>query len=210
MQYDVGMIGASTQCPPPPGFLYEPACDVNDDAQCNSVDALFIMQCEVGIPNDFCPATTALAVTPLKGLQTANISVGEAETARNRLVTIPITADVADTAVGAGTIELHFDPAVLEPTACQTDPDGKFNMALCNPAFADGVVKFALLSATGVSGGMTLANVTFRAIGEPGGSSQLTASALIFQNTNAQDIPVNISDGKIDIRPLRVFLPITR
>ena len=31
-------------------------CDVSDDGLCNVVDALFILQCEVGIPNSFCPA----------------------------------------------------------------------------------------------------------------------------------------------------------
>ncbi len=210
LQYDVGLIGASQQCPPPDGYLYETACDVNNDNQCNSIDALFIMQCEVGISNAFCPATAALAITPLKELQTADIMVGQAETTRNGLVTIPITADVVDTAVGAGTIELHFDPAMLEPTACQADPDGKFNGAICNPDFANDAVKFTLASAGGVSGAMTLANVTFRAIGEPGDSSQLTATASTFTNTNGQDIPVTISDGKINIRALRIFLPITK
>ena len=210
LQFEVGERLASNACPPPAGYLYEPACDVNDDNTCNSVDALFIMQCEVGIPNALCQATAALQMTPLGLLQTADITVGEAETTLNGLVTIPVTADVADTAVGAGTIELHYDPAVLEPTACQADPDNKFNLAICNPDYAAGVVKFTLASTGGVSGDMTLATVTFRAIGEPGDSSVLSASAPTFSNTDGQAIPTSITDGKVAIRALRVYLPITR
>ncbi len=41
--------------PPPPDTLNVAACDVNLDLSCNVVDALFILQCEVGIPNTFCP-----------------------------------------------------------------------------------------------------------------------------------------------------------
>ena len=210
LRYDVGKINASNHCPPPPGYLYQPACDVNGDAQCNSVDALFIMQCEVGIPNVLCPVTLAQEAIPLNQLQTADIVVGEAETARNGLVTIPVTANVADTALGAGTLELHYDPAVLEPTACQADPDSKFTAAYCNADYADGVVRFTLASVDGVGGGMTLANVTFRAIGEPGASSALSASAPTFTNIDGQDIPTTIMDGKATIRALRVYLPITR
>ena len=37
------------------GYTQRAACDVNLDLSCNVVDALFILQCEVGIPNTFCP-----------------------------------------------------------------------------------------------------------------------------------------------------------
>jgi hypothetical protein len=72
------------------------------------------------------------------------------------------------------------------------------------------VVRFTLASVDGVGRGMTLANVTFPAIGEPGASSALSASAPTFTNIDGQDIPTTIMDGKATIRALRVYLPITR
>ena len=71
LQYEVGLRVGTDQYPlpieppPPPatGWIYLPACDVNDDAFCNVVDALFILQCEVGIPNTFCPLAAAFDVS---------------------------------------------------------------------------------------------------------------------------------------------------
>jgi hypothetical protein len=54
-QYDVGLRGPSSTCPPAVGTLYLPACDVNGDGVCNVVDGLFIEQCDVGIHNVLCP-----------------------------------------------------------------------------------------------------------------------------------------------------------
>src|SRR5262245_46093550 len=51
LQFDVGLRLSSTQCPPPAGSLFQPACDANADGACNSVDGLFILQCDVGISN---------------------------------------------------------------------------------------------------------------------------------------------------------------
>ena len=45
--------------PPPLDTLSVAACDVSEDGLCNVVDALFILQCEVGQPPGsempFCP-----------------------------------------------------------------------------------------------------------------------------------------------------------
>ncbi len=42
LQYDAGLIDGSFQCPPPPGTIYLPACDVNGDGLCNAEDAEYL------------------------------------------------------------------------------------------------------------------------------------------------------------------------
>jgi hypothetical protein len=209
LQYDIGLRNPGVTCPPQAGTLYLPACDVNNDTQCNSVDALMIMQCEVGISNTLCPiAAMGMQATSL--MQSANIMVGEAETTTNGQVSIPVSADVTDTALGASTLDLSYDATLFQPVACQVDPDAKFDMELCNLDYADGTVRFSLVSVNGVSGGMKLANITFRAIGEPGSSSHLTITAPTFNNTDGQAIPTTLNDGKLTIRDLHIYLPITK
>ena len=58
LQYDVGMRGGTDQCEQiqrQGRMAYLPACDLNDDSKCSGVDALWILQCDIGIDNPFCP-----------------------------------------------------------------------------------------------------------------------------------------------------------
>ncbi|HEY79950.1 MAG TPA: hypothetical protein G4O05_02565, partial [Caldilineae bacterium] len=212
LQYDVGLLGASQQCPPPPDSIYEPACDVSGDTQCDSVDALFIMQCEVGIPNDLCPGTTALhlAFPPFGVTQNANITIGQGTVQSQGEITIPITAQMIDSSLGAATLEVRFDPDVVRPTSCEADPDHRFDIAICNPQFADDVVRFTLASPQGVTGDAPLANITFTAVGAPGEMSDLDLDPVTFSNPDGEAIPHQIASGRIEIQSLRIYLPITR
>ncbi|MBX3015206.1 MAG: PQQ-dependent sugar dehydrogenase [Caldilineaceae bacterium] len=40
--------------PPPVGFFYGPACDLNGDQQCDAEDARLIVQCDIGVANALC------------------------------------------------------------------------------------------------------------------------------------------------------------
>jgi hypothetical protein len=55
LQNIVRLRTASNLCPPPTGALYLPAADVNGDSLVDVIDALFVLQCVVGIPNVLCP-----------------------------------------------------------------------------------------------------------------------------------------------------------
>ncbi|MEM7797590.1 MAG: hypothetical protein AAF633_00245, partial [Chloroflexota bacterium] len=56
LQYNVDVRSAVADCPLPGGEgLLLSGCDVSLDAACNTVDALFILQCAVGTTNLFCP-----------------------------------------------------------------------------------------------------------------------------------------------------------
>ena len=209
LQHDVGLRSVSQQCPPPQGSLYGPACDVNNDSQCNSVDALLIMQCDVGIPNQLCPVTAMLGMTPHAPLQSASVAVGRAIVEQEDQVTIPVTADVVDASLGASTIELHYDASVVRPTACDPDPDNQFDSRLCNIDEGKQQITFNMISTSGVSGSIALANITFQAVGESGDRSPLTATARTFANTEGRDIPTQIRQGEIRIQDAFLFLPIT-
>ncbi len=209
LQYDTGMLLPSQQCPPPPDSIYITSCDVNNDSLCSSIDALFILQCDIGIPNVFCPVAMAMSDSSMSALASANILVGQGVVQKDGQITVPISADITDAALGAATFELTYDPTVVRPTACTADPDGKFTIAACNPTYASGAIRFTLASTQGVTGGANLANITFEAVGDPGDSSPLTATAITFTDAQGQAIPNQIRSGQIDVRSL-IFLPITR
>lgn len=54
VQYVEGVRPATETIPPPNGFLYLPACDLNGDEACTTEDARLILQCEVGESNALC------------------------------------------------------------------------------------------------------------------------------------------------------------
>jgi hypothetical protein len=213
MQFEVGLRSGSDQCPPPADAIYTPACDVNADGQCNSVDALFIMQCEVGIPNAFCPASNTIQGAAALGLEqsSATIRADKGIVLQNGRTTIPIIAEMQGAALGAGTIELHFDPDIVRPTACQVDPHDKFDMKVCNINYASDAIRFTLMDTAGVNGKLTLANIIFDAVGEPGKSTDLSVATPTFADPKGDAITTTSENGRIDIwaRLLRIFLPIS-
>lgn len=54
VQHERSQRPASATIPPPRGFLYLAACDLNGDQLCNRDDASRILQCEIGIANALC------------------------------------------------------------------------------------------------------------------------------------------------------------
>nr|HMN29066.1 hypothetical protein [Caldilineaceae bacterium] len=54
VQYERQQRPASETIPPPPGFLYLMACDLNGDQSCTSEDARLIVECAVGQQNELC------------------------------------------------------------------------------------------------------------------------------------------------------------
>jgi hypothetical protein len=201
---------------PPNSWIYLPGCDVNGDGSCNSVDALFILQCEVGISNPFCPAPGAAAPfgrgwqpDVIGPLQTVTLNIGSGDVEPGSRLTVPLTTDLGDETLAAATVEIQYDPAVLEVIACTADPGGVLDYALCNIDLAAGKVGFTSISAAGVTGSPLLAEVTFQAIGNPGESSALTLTPTTFAYPSGQPISVDQGTGKINVELLsKIYLPI--
>jgi len=55
VQYANGLRPTTATIPPPEGFLYLAACDLNGDDACTAADATLILACEVGETNALCP-----------------------------------------------------------------------------------------------------------------------------------------------------------
>jgi hypothetical protein len=112
---------------------------------------------------------------------------------------VPLTANLGGETLGAATIEIQYDPAVVDPAGCNADPGNLFDLALCNTDAGPGLVSFTAISAVGVTGDPLLAEITFQAIGDPGDNSPLTLTPTTFADPSGQPISVNVVNGQINI-----------
>ena len=55
------------------------------------------------------------------------LQVGSGEMAPGGSISVPVTADLGGDLLGAGTVEIRYDPAVLDATGCNEDPEGRFD-----------------------------------------------------------------------------------
>ena len=164
LQFDIGSITGSDQIPPPAGTLHEPACDVNDDAECGIVDALFVLQCIVGESNALC-SVGADPILPEGRNSDADVTlrVGTIPAGTTGELSIPVTA-LVPAGISATALELQYDPALLTVRSCTANPAGHFEHGDCNASYdADGgapdVVRFNALTAAAVTGEVTLAEI---------------------------------------------------
>ncbi len=189
LKYDVGLIAGDTNFPPAPGKIYLPLCDIVQDGRCNSSDALRILQCDAQMPGVSCPdqpgqlsaapdRSTALASAPLmiRG-ELAAVAPGS----------LTVRVSVNGEALGATSLELRYDPALLTPAGCDANPTGTLSAAACNPAYAAGVVRINGVSATGQATLTTLADVRFN-VSDPqafaGSASAGGALALVVREAS--------------------------
>ena len=221
LQYTVALRSGSNQCPPPanPPSLFLGQCDVNNDMACNGIDSLFILQCTVGIPNVLCPngivtgITRNEAVKRARGLHSyrpregrkppangtgAVIAVGSANVNLGGSVQVPLDIQGASN-LGVTTVEVRYDSTVVLATACQRDPDGVFDGAVCNRT-TPGVVALSAQAAFGVSGDLRLANITFAPVSAPSsGMSALDVVIVLYADTGGQSLPVMDMDGSLTV-----------
>ncbi len=102
------------------------------------------------------PAVAAVRLAVGDGLQSSFVVTP------GHSIDIPLTVNVSDTRkLGAATVLLRYDPAVLRPTRCAAG-DGPL-MGYCNPVFDPlaGLVKLNVVAADGLNGAARLGDVTF-------------------------------------------------
>jgi hypothetical protein len=215
LQREVGLRpDDSDSCPQPERGLYRPGCDVSRDGLCNVIDALLIMQCEAGVANPFCPSASVAGAPGEKPIaDSAVLSVDSGSVAPGETVVVRLWANLGETELAAATAAVQYDPDVLRPRACGVDPGRAFDLAVCNIAQTADKVGFAAVSAGGVSGQVTLAEITFEAVGAEGDSSPLTVWARSFADPGGRDVEVAPRGGHIDIRERgthRLHLPLVK
>ena len=145
----------------------------------------------------------SLAIGSLAATE-AQIEVGSGTVAPADSLTIPVTFHLDTFLLGAATVEVRYDPAVVNATACAADPNNLFDSKFCNVNYDhDGinpdVVRFNLVSLAGISGDVLAANITFQAVGGLGASSILQAVSMTFADSSGTPIPVAALDGSIVI-----------
>jgi len=181
-------------------------------------DALFILQCEIGIANVLCPASgPSLDSTPGRVISPADpaekprepepviLDVGSGEVAAGTDIEVPVTMLASEEMIGAATIEIQYDPSILHVIDCAANPNKAFDSALCNTDSERGMVRLSAISAGGASGLQALANITFQAIGQTGESSAVTLEVTAFARASGLPVKVSVRAGQITI--VDVVLP---
>lgn len=215
LQYDVGLRTDGAGCPLAPDTLYLDQCDVNADNACNIVDALFIMQCDVGSANVLCPAVGVASTRGPENSTNLN-TMSSAENTRladqydsnkltaGNLVTVSITArDVPTRGLGAATVEVRYDPAIVTTPTCAVDPNDIFDAGFCNAEFEiddinPDVVRFNVASVSGLAGDVPLADISFQTVEQIGDSNLLNVVAITATDPNGAQLSFNMNAELVD------------
>jgi hypothetical protein len=162
--------------------------------------------CMLGLPTWAGPADLragppALLAQPGVRAAQANavLSIGSAELEAGASATMPMQTSLSGYLLGAVTVDVQYDPAVVDAVACTDDPDGLFDLHGCNPNYGPDTVRFYAVSTHGVTGNLTLAEITFVAVGQPGDVSPLDLTPEEFNDPSGQPIPVTVENGQIRI-----------
>ncbi len=110
--------------------------------------------------------------------------------------------------LGVASIDVHYDPALLQAVSCQPDPQGVFDSQNCDPTHEqDGVnpdiLRFGLGSLSGVSGNALLAELGFRAVGPEGVAAPLSVVIQVFETPSGETISIPAYGGLVCIAPCR-------
>jgi len=130
-------------------------------------------------------------------------------------ITIPLGVSyLQNPALVSATINLSYDPSILEPIACQADPQAIFDTQACNLDYErDGTnpdtLRLSLGSTVGVTGNVGLADVGFFTVGDPGETTLLDLVIQNFSGPGGTPILAEGFDGRVCIAPCRniSFLP---
>ena len=195
LRYDIGLMAGTTDFPPGPGRIYLPLCDITGDGQCNSSDALRILQCDAMIAGISCPNDQFLMQLGERAQPSRSASltlwtelVGGEQSGE---VTIAIRARDTRGIAAALSAELHYDAKVFEVAECVADPSAVLDVAECGGRTegGSGVLRLSAVSAEGVGEDeVLLANVTLRA------TDEVLLSELL---ANAGEIPAELLSATV-------------
>jgi len=159
-----------------------------------------------GVDTLWQPATATASPTALDG---AVVRAGSGVILQDGgTITLPVeTIEVQN--LGAATVMVGYDPAVLQVAGCQRNP--AFDSGLCNPHFDrddDGLpdaVRFNVLSLEGLSTvegvPLNLADITWAVVGQPdlGTVSTLEVEVLTFSGWDGTPIGVSAENGQVTV-----------
>lgn len=127
---------------------------------------------------------------------TLSIASGSAPVGQTAGVQIAI-AGLATPGLGAWTIVLQYDPAVVSIAKCDTGP----TFAACNPNAPNNTLRLAGATANGLLDDVTLATITFTC--DAAGTSDLTLTAETLADASVgspRDIDETVRNGTLTCR----------
>jgi hypothetical protein len=145
--------------------------------------------------------------TPAPPAPDPTIQSGSAISLPGSSITVPIQVlYLRGLSVGAATIDVRYDPAVLKPVGCQADPAGSYSSSACDLALdQDGInpdaLRLSLSASNGSADPTLLAQVTFEAVGEASAFSSLDVAPVVFTDPNSAPLAFRESDGLVCIAP---------
>jgi plastocyanin len=107
-------------------------------------------------------------------------------------VTVSLMASADTVAIGAWTVDIAFDPAVLDAISCVAHPAG-----ICNAEFNVMTVRSVGATALGLSGVVQLAQITFHGVGAGGDCSALDLTADTLVDPEGNNIVMALSGGNV-------------
>lgn len=111
-------------------------------------------------------ASAVTASSPALGAG-ATIRIGSPQFSPGESATVTLEGvGFAEPGLGAITVDVSYDPAAVAVTACKADPEGVFDLALCNQEFAADTVRVTAVHVQGKVGDFALAEITIEALGE--------------------------------------------
>jgi hypothetical protein len=123
-----------------------------------------------------------------------DINAGPATVVEGASVTVGLIAVAPPSEIGAWQIDVHYNDALLDATACVSHPAG-----VCNDSFSATEVRSVGADITGIGGTAELAAITFEALGGPGSCSALGIEVMILVEPDEDPIDPVITNGAICI-----------
>jgi hypothetical protein len=122
--------------------------------------------------------------------------------AQGETVTVTIVADLDNYLLGASTLSIVYNNSIVSAVGCTPDPI--LELPLCNENYGPSEVRFTGVSPYGVSGTIQIGTVSFLATGEPGRTTTLDITPMVWVDVNQQRLPsvedIPDVDGSINIR----------
>ncbi|MEX0786796.1 MAG: cohesin domain-containing protein [Dehalococcoidia bacterium] len=137
---------------------------------------------------------TGVLVSSQASAQETTLKIGSTTVVVGAESTVGLeTTGVGPPGLAAWSIDILYDPAIVDAVACEALNDG-----LCNANFGDDTVRVTGASASGVEGDFALATITFRCLTT--GSTSLSVGPLDFADATIgapQQIDVAVEDGSV-------------
>ncbi|MEX2158035.1 MAG: hypothetical protein WEB04_01380 [Dehalococcoidia bacterium] len=160
------------------------------------LSAAFLMMLAIGALASASPVSAETATFGIDHNGGApNINPGPAIVVEGGDVTVALVTVAPPSELGSWTVNIAFDSAVLDATACDTNPAIP---QACNPDHALGV-RLAGADSTGVSGTVDLMDMTFEAVGNAGDCSALVPNVEVLTDPLENSLDSAVNTGQVCI-----------